>query len=60
MIKESPATLPIVLLSPIAPVITLVNYLLEVRFVKKWAPQVLPALGEYQVPMEDAIEEVAA
>ncbi len=60
MIRECPATLPVVLLSPAAPVITLVNYLLEVRFEKKWASRVLPGLNEVQLSVESAVEEVAA
>jgi predicted metal-dependent phosphoesterase TrpH len=60
MIRECPATLPIALLSPLAPVITLVNYMLEVRFEKKWAPLVVPAAGTLPVIEEPTVEEVAA
>jgi predicted metal-dependent phosphoesterase TrpH len=60
MIKESPMTAPIVLLSPIAPVVTFVNYMLEVRFVQKWAGRVLPSLASGQVLTESTVEEVAA
>jgi predicted metal-dependent phosphoesterase TrpH len=60
MIRECPATFPVVFLSPAAPVITLVNYLLEVRFEKKWASRVLPGLNEVQLSVEPAVEEVAA
>ncbi len=54
MIRENPATFPLVFLSPAAPVITLVNYLLEVRFEKRWASQVLPALNEAQMAADPA------
>jgi predicted metal-dependent phosphoesterase TrpH len=60
MIRENPATLPIVLLSPVAPVITLVNYLLEVRFAHKWVPRVVPSAGNRRLIEEPAVEEVAA
>jgi predicted metal-dependent phosphoesterase TrpH len=60
MIRECPATLPIALLAPLAPVITLVNYMLEVRFEKNWAPRVVPAAGTLPVLEEPAVEEVAA
>jgi predicted metal-dependent phosphoesterase TrpH len=60
MIRENNFTAPIVLFSPVAPVITLVNYMLEVRFVQKWANRVLPALRQVELPREAVIEEVAA
>jgi predicted metal-dependent phosphoesterase TrpH len=60
MIRECPATLPIVALSPAAPVITLVNYMLEVRFEKKWASRILPALVCGNLIAEPVAEEVAA
>jgi predicted metal-dependent phosphoesterase TrpH len=60
MIRECPAAFPVVFLSPAAPAITLVNYLLEVRFEKKWASRVLPGLNEVQLSVESAVEGVAA
>jgi hypothetical protein len=60
MIRENPATLPIVCLSPIAPVITLVNYLLEVRFAHKWAPRVIPATAVRPLVESPVAEEMAA
>jgi predicted metal-dependent phosphoesterase TrpH len=60
MIRECPATFPVVFLSPAAPLITLVNYMLEVRFEKKWTPRVLPALGCGSLIAESVVEEVAA
>jgi len=60
MIRERPATLPMIFLSPAAPVITLVNYMLEVRFVNKWTPRVLPPLCDGQLIAEPVVEEVAA
>jgi predicted metal-dependent phosphoesterase TrpH len=60
MIRECPATFPLALLSPAAPVITLVNYILEVHFEKKWASRVLPGLNEVQMAADPAVEEVAA
>ncbi len=60
MIKENPATFPVLFLSPAAPVITLVNYLLEIRFEKKWASKVIPAECDGLLVDETVIEEVAA
>jgi predicted metal-dependent phosphoesterase TrpH len=60
MIRECPATLPLALLSPAAPVITLVNYILEVYFEKKWAPRVLPVLNEVEMSVQPTAEEVVA
>ena len=60
MIKENPATFPVLFLSPVAPVITLVNYLLEIRFEKKWASKVIPAECDGLLVDETVIEEVAA
>jgi predicted metal-dependent phosphoesterase TrpH len=60
MISENPATLPLVLLSPLAPVITLVNYLLEVRFAHQWAPRVVPSFADQSLAAAAAVEEVAA
>jgi predicted metal-dependent phosphoesterase TrpH len=60
MIRESPATLPFVLLSPAAPVITLVNYLMEVRFAQKWAHRVVPAWAHEPLVESPEVEEVAA
>ena len=59
MMRENPATLPMVLLSPFAPVVTLVNYLLEVRFAHNWVPRVIPTAGKRLIE-EPAVEEVAA
>ena len=60
MIKENPATFPVLFLSPAVPVITLVNYLLEIRFEKKWASKVIPAECDGLLVDETVIEEVAA
>jgi predicted metal-dependent phosphoesterase TrpH len=60
MIRECPATLPILFLAPAAPVITLVNYILEIRFEKKWASRVLPAENVSRFVDEPSVEEVAA
>ena len=60
MMRECPATLPLAVLSPAAAAITLVNYLMEVHFVKKWTPRVLPALSHGQLIAETVVEEVAA
>lgn len=60
MIRENPATLPIVCLSPLAPVITLVNYLMEVRFAHKWAPRVIPVQADRPLVESPVAEEMAA
>jgi predicted metal-dependent phosphoesterase TrpH len=60
MLRECPAALPVVLLSPFAPVITLVNYMLEVRFERKWASRVLAVVDNGEVIAQPAVEEVAA
>jgi predicted metal-dependent phosphoesterase TrpH len=61
MIKESPATLPVILLAPAAPVITLVNYLLEIQFERKWASRVIPAERDGSLVDDPVVvEEVAA
>ena len=60
MMRECPATLPILALAPMAPIITLINYMMEWQFERKWAPQVLPAVFDGQVVEQPAVEEVAA
>jgi predicted metal-dependent phosphoesterase TrpH len=60
MMRECPATLPILVLAPVAPIITLINYMMEWRFERKWAPQVVPAVYDSQVLEQPAVEEVAA
>ena len=60
MIKESPATLPIALLSPLTPLITLVNYFMEIRFEKKWASRAMPAEIVDESILDSVAEEVAA
>jgi predicted metal-dependent phosphoesterase TrpH len=56
MIRERPVTIPIALLAPIAAVVTLVNYMLEVRFEKKWASKAIPAERAGRLLKEPAVE----
>jgi predicted metal-dependent phosphoesterase TrpH len=60
MLRECPAALPVALLSPAAPVITLVNYMLEVRFARKWTPLTLPPVDVGPSIAQPTVEEVAA
>lgn len=60
MMRENPLTVPIAILSPLAPVVTLVNYLLEVRFAQKWTPRVVPGPAKHPIIHAPAVEEVAA
>jgi len=61
MIRENPLTLPILLLSPLAPAITAINYVLERRFHSRWAPQVLARQDAAILEEPEALcEEVAA
>lgn len=60
MMRENPWTLPIGLLGPLVPVITLLNYCKEAEFVRRWAHRAAPAempVATLPVPMA---EEVAA
>lgn len=64
MLRENPLTLPIVALAPLAPVITLINYVLEARFARHWAPRVLVHRPEpvavFEAPVFKAVEEELA
>jgi predicted metal-dependent phosphoesterase TrpH len=60
MMRENPATLPIVCLSPLAPIVTLVNYLMEVRFAQKWARRVIPSAVDRSLVEAPVVEEMAA
>ncbi len=60
MLRENPLTAPIALLSPFAPVITLINYLMEARFARQWAPQALVEREHVCCVPEAAAEQVAA
>jgi predicted metal-dependent phosphoesterase TrpH len=60
MLRENPLTLPVLALAPLAPAITLINYILEARFARHWAPRVLSGRAESISVFEEAVEEVAA
>jgi predicted metal-dependent phosphoesterase TrpH len=60
MIAENPLTLPILALSPLAPAITLINYVLEARFARHWGPLVLARHERPVGTFQEAGEEVAA
>jgi predicted metal-dependent phosphoesterase TrpH len=54
MVSENPLTAPVALLGVLVPVITLVNYWMEARFVRQWAP------ARQTVVCAPLTEEVAA
>ncbi|MCU1258347.1 MAG: glycosyl transferase group 1 [Bryobacterales bacterium] len=60
MVKENPLTLPVTVLSPLAPVITLINYVMEARFARHWTPRVLASRTQQIPAFATAGEEVAA
>jgi len=61
MLKQNPLTVPVLLLSPLAPAITAINYYLERRFANRWEPEVLmERLAAPAEVYEEVCEEVAA
>ncbi len=60
MFREHPHRLPFVVLAPLVPVITLINYEMERSFVNRWAPRVLAGCETVQNHPNAINEEVAA
>ena len=60
MVRENPLTAPLVLLAPLAPVITGINYLLEAKFARHWGSRVLVAREQPVKALIETEEEVAA
>ena len=60
MVRENPWTAPLVLLAPLAPAITAINYKLEVAFERRWSQRLLRDRERFVEQSVETGEEVAA